>query len=202
MNVIIKQFIGGKDWESDCYIISDFDVNNNCIIIDPGAEDISEYTKYVSHYELIPSIILITHRHFDHFAGVNELRSKYPFVKLFCSVGCNDAIQNPRLNCSVLTNRLKAIVVEQADIVFNGRYSFNWNGHMVHCVPTPGHTDDSISVIFENNIFTGDALLRDYPTVTKLPSGNEEQQEETEKYIRSLHGYSAWPGHGEAFVIE
>ena len=77
-----------------------------------------------------------------------------------------------------------------------------WNERTIVFVPTPGHTSDSMSFIIENNIFTGDALLKDFPTVTKLPSGNEKMQKETENFINSLHGFNAWPGHGDAFIIK
>lgn len=77
-----------------------------------------------------------------------------------------------------------------------------WNGYNLNVIQTLGHTDDSISIIIEKNIFTGDALLKNIPTVTKLPSGNAIQLKETERYIRLLHGYMAWPGHGESFLID
>ena len=123
-------------------------------------------------------------------------------MKVVCSLECNEAIQNPRLNCSVFMNDRKSIYLKPADIVFEGIKVLKWNGHVIKCIPTPGHTSDSISFIIDNNIFTGDALLRDLPTVTKLPSGNKEQQKETEKYLLSFIGLKAWPGHGEAFIIK
>lgn len=201
MCIRVKQFIGNNDWISDCYIVSDKEVDNSCIVIDPGAADCKEYVDYIEQNKFAPSYMIITHRHFDHFAGANFIRKRYPSVKLVCGKGCNEAIQNPRLNCSRYMNDHKEIILEAADKIFEGRQSLVWNGHYVDFVPTPGHTSDSVSVIIDNNIFTGDALLRDIPVVTKLPSGDKEQQMETEAFINSLHGYNAWPGHGEAFVI-
>ncbi len=201
MSLTIKQF-KGQDWISNCYIVSDKEINNHCIIIDPGAEDITDYIKHIEETDLLPEYMIITHRHFDHFAGANRIRDRYSNVRLFCSRGCNEAIQNPRLNCSELTNKQKPFILEPAEVPFDGALSITWNEHRIYFVPTPGHTEDSVSILIDDNIFTGDALLKDTPTITKLPSGDKEKQIITEKYLLSLHGYKAWPGHGESFEIK
>ena len=201
MSITIKQF-NGADWVSNCYIIYYNEINANCIIIDPGSNDISNYVDFIEQNGLYPEYMIITHRHFDHFAGANDIRKKHPNIRLFCSEGCNVAIQNPRLNCSVLTNKQKAFVLEPAEEPFSGTLSITWNEHIIDFVPTPGHTEDSVSILIDDNVFTGDALLKDNPTITKLPSGDKGKQIITEKYLLSLHGYKAWPGHGESFEIK
>ena len=201
MDITIKQF-KGAEWVSNCYILYYKDINRNCIIIDPGSVDITDYVEYIEQNGLYPEFMIITHRHFDHFAGANDFRKKYPNVRLLCSEGCNVAIQSPRLNCSALTNKLKAFVLDPAEETFEGSLSIIWNEHTISFVPTPGHTEDSISVLIDGNVFTGDALLKNSPTITKLPSGNRKTQKATELFLQTLHDYKAWPGHGEAFVIK
>ena len=201
MSIKICQFVG-NDIFSDCYIISDEDLGKECVIIDPGSEDITEYASYIENNEFTPIYLFITHRHFDHFAGANEIRKKYPSVRLVCNEECNEAIQNPGLNCSRYMYQHHSISLAPAELIYRGKWSMEWNRHHILFVPTPGHTSDSVSIIIEENIFTGDALLKDIPTVTKLPSGNLEKQIGTELFIKSLHGYKAWPGHGDAFVIK
>lgn len=201
MSITIKQF-NGSDWVSNCYIIFNKEINSNCIIIDPGSNDISDYVDFIEQNGLYPEYMIITHRHFDHFAGANDIRKRFSNIKLFCSKECNVAIQNSRLNCSLLTNKQKPFVLEPAEEPFDGTLSLKWNGHNIYLVPTPGHTEDCVSIIIDDNVFTGDALLKDSPTITKLPSGNKGKQIVTEKYLMTLHGYKVWPGHGELFEIK
>lgn len=115
--LIIKLFVE-TEIVSNCYIIHDKQNGNGSIMIAPGAEDEREYERYLENEGLTPTIMLLTHRHFDHFARANSIREIYPnilFILLMCSEGCNTAIQNPRLNCSVFMNHHKPISLEPAD---------------------------------------------------------------------------------------
>lgn len=201
MSLIIHRFTG-CDWISNCYIVFDKEESNRCMIIDPGNSDVTSLTDYISAEALESEFIILTHRHFDHCAGLNELRAMYPNAKFVCSKECNIAIQNSRLNCSGLSNMVPSFTIDSADIIYDGIGLLPWNGHYVECLPTPGHTIDSISIIIRNNVFTGDSLLKHTPVITKLPSGNKEQQKKTDEYLRSLHGMNIYPGHGENFIID
>lgn len=65
----IKKVIVG-DLETNCYIL---EKDENCIIIDPGAEPI-KIEKEISK-KLIG--IIVTHNHFDHVGGLNYFKEKY-----------------------------------------------------------------------------------------------------------------------------
>ena len=69
---------------------------------------------------------------------------------------------------------------------------------------TPGHTDASISFVIRKNLFTGDELIKDMPTVTKLPTGSKAKLKETVEMYRGLQGkgYKVYPGHGESFLLD
>lgn len=185
---------------SNCYIISGCD-DTGCIIIDPGSADATSYVEYLSKNGLIPLYIILTHQHYDHCASVNELRAKYPNIKLVCSKYCNEGIQSEKKNFSLFIEKFKPFKIVSADIVFENEGAFEWNGCLIQCIPTRGHTSGSISIIIDNNIFAGDAWIKDTPTFTKFPTGNKEEQAETDKYFRSLHDMTVWPGHGDGFII-
>lgn len=195
----IKRFINSPV-SSNCYIIS-ADDKSGCILIDPGSSDATAYVDYLTENELKPQFIILTHQHYDHCASVNELRDKYSNTKLVCSEYCNEGIQSEKKNFSLFIDKFEPFKITAADIAFENDYIFEWNGYEVHCVPTRGHTSGSISIIIDNNIFTGDAWIKDTPTFTKFPTGNRQEQIETEEYLQSFHGMKAWPGHGEAFDI-
>lgn len=185
---------------SNCYIIFCSE-RDKCIIIDPGSSKAISYLEYLAKNALTPQFIILTHQHFDHCASVNELRAVFPDTKLVCSKYCNVGIQNEKKNFSLFKEEFAPFKIAPADIVFENYGTIEWNDYRIQCVPTRGHTSGSISVIIENNIFTGDAWIKDTPTFTNFPTGNKEEQMATEKYLHSLHGMKVWPGHGDCFVV-
>lgn len=195
----IRQIINSPV-SSNCYIISCSE-RDKCIIIDPGSSTATSYLDYLSENALTPQFIILTHQHFDHCASVNELRKVFPDTKLVCSKYCNEGIQNEKKNFSLFKEEFKPFKIAPADIVYKEKGFLEWNGYDVACVPTRGHTSGSISIIIEKNVFTGDAWIKNVPTHTKFPTGNIEEQVKTERYLKSLHGFMAWPGHGEIFEI-
>ena len=72
--------------ESNCYILSEKD---RCVIIDPG--DSRGLFRILEQEQLEPELILLTHEHCDHMAGLDALREKKPMRPSrrtpFCSGG-------------------------------------------------------------------------------------------------------------------
>jgi len=68
-------------------------------------------------------------------------------------------------------------------------------------ISTPGHTEDSICLMGDKFIFTGDTLFKDGYGRTDLPGGSQKDLEESlgklEKIIKP--GTMVYPGHGESF---
>lgn len=62
---------------------------------------------------------------------------------------------------------------------------------------TPGHKEDSISFLFENDMFVGDFIFKDSIGRTDLEGGNEENMKQS---IQKIKQYSdditIYPGHG------
>jgi glyoxylase-like metal-dependent hydrolase (beta-lactamase superfamily II) len=68
-------------------------------------------------------------------------------------------------------------------------------------ISTPGHTKDSICLLGENFIFTGDTLFKDGYGRTDLPGGSQKEMGKSlEKLSKLLKpGMTVYPGHGEFF---
>ena len=59
---------------ANCYLLcSD---QNNCAVIDPGAEP-QRIAEKIEPEGLTPKMILLTHAHFDHIGGVSWLKDRY-----------------------------------------------------------------------------------------------------------------------------
>ncbi len=109
---------------------------SNCICIDPGeAEPVINYLEQ-SNYNL--SAILITHHHYDHTNGINELFKKY----------------SPSIYAPSTSIHQKATIVENST-------TFTLPNILIDCevTATPGHTLDHVIYKIQNHLFTGDTLF-------------------------------------------
>ena len=81
--------------ESNCYILAE---DKKCVVIDPGESE--QLPGILGERGWEPELILLTHEHCDHMAGLDALRETYPQARFAASKVCNDGIQNTRLNMS------------------------------------------------------------------------------------------------------
>lgn len=198
---------------SNMYIIS---IEKQAIIIDPHISE--EALKYIKNNLLKIDYIILTHEHYDHISGVNWLKDKFN-CKVICNKECAEAIKWPNLNSSkyfdILMELLpKEIEIDEAmkvepyscfaDITFEENKSIKWKGHKIDLISTPGHSKGSICIVIDDKyLFSGDSLLKDYPTVTRLKGGSlKDYKEKTINFLKSLsHKMLVYPGHFESFRL-
>ena len=79
-----------------------------------------------------------------------------------------------------------------------------WPNVEMRAFNTPGHSDDSLCFIVDGMLFTGDTLILDVRTVTKLKGGSAEKLNETVKILAELkgRGLKVIPGHEEEFLLD
>lgn len=184
--------------DSVTYIISNIK-NSKAIIIDPGTDHDERITKYLKENSLELNFIFLTHEHFDHILGVNFLRHTFPKVKVISSEKTSQRLANPKKNLAIFHNQLNLIVNKAEIIVEEG--SLKMIGLEFEVFKTPGHTDSSISLKFENSFFSGDFLLSGTRIVTNLPTGSKNQYDESVDKCQSiLCGLTIFPGHGEKYI--
>jgi len=76
------------------------------------------------------------------------------------------------------------------------------NHSCVEVIKTPGHTSDSVCLVAENDIFTGDTLFKNSIGRTDLPGGDEIQMRASLKRLMELpDNYKIFPGHGPETTI-
>ena len=172
--------------DSNCYIIFDESINNECVIIDPGSEKIDNLINLINELSLNPRFIILTHEHYDHCWGVNDLRAKFPHIKLICSSYCSSAIQNTKLTYSHYYCKL------------------SWNDYLITCSQAKGHSLSSIFIFIRSAIFTGDTLIMNSKTITRFKTGSKSDLENTLQKMLSYKGkgFLVHPGHGEIFPLD
>lgn len=190
-----------KPIHSNCYIVSD--PFKNCVIIDPGSELNDILMHNLNKNSLTPQYIILTHEHFDHIWGVNELRSHYSNLKLVCSESCSERIQHKKHNFSLFYNGI-GFQTSKADITVS-RFvvDLKWDDTIISLIPTPGHSDGSICIYIgsENVLFTGDTIIYKEKTVTKLKGGDNQKLKESKQMLDILFidkNPLLMPGHGQS----
>lgn len=189
---------------SNCYVIYDKTATKDCLIIDPGSKDENKLNDFLAQNNLHPKFIILTHEHFDHCWGVNELVSRF-HIPVICSELCAECIRYEKRNCSVFYDNTDSFAINCTIIsVESLKWHMSFVNTTIRFFLTPGHTDASISFVVANMLFTGDTLIKDQRTVTKLPTGSVEKLQESIMLFSRMqgNGFIVYPGHGEHFDLD
>lgn len=157
-------------------------------IIDPG--------DLWQRFEGISSILL-THSHFDHIYGLNDLLRISPQAKVYSNEYGREMLLNARKNMSyyhgspvVFSYPSQIVVVNDGEEIELG------NGLTAKAIFTPGHNPSCITWLIGDALFTGDSYIPGIKTVTNLPGGNKQQAEESLALIKTLaQSRTIYPGH-------
>jgi glyoxylase-like metal-dependent hydrolase (beta-lactamase superfamily II) len=119
------------------YLIAGPD-DNEAVIIDPVDHHLERDLAHVERLGLRLVYILETHVHADHVTSAGRLHER---------TGARTAVPS---GCGVPPAELQ---LRDGDAIRFGK------GETISVIHTPGHTAGSMSYVWRNNVFTGDALL-------------------------------------------
>jgi glyoxylase-like metal-dependent hydrolase (beta-lactamase superfamily II) len=184
---------------SNCYIIYH---NSKCVIVDPGSSSNNEIYEFIKLKNLTPEYIFLTHEHFDHIWGLNDLRSNFLELKVISSIECSNSIICSKKNLSAFYKGTSFVCLK-SDIVFKASFKLFWSDTMFDFFITEGHSLGSICILFNNNLITGDTIILNEKTVTKFPNGSESQLKSSLLKISENITFpiNIFAGHGEDFSI-
>lgn len=132
--------------ESNCWLLAE---DCHAVVIDPN--DPKGPLELLERRGWEPELILLTHEHCDHMAGLEPLRERFPGARVVASEACSAGLGSTRLNMTAmmevyLTFRGKPGVscspftCAPADVTYHATLELDWRGHRLRCVPLPGHT--------------------------------------------------------------
>ena len=186
-----------------CYIV--WGEDKTCAVVDPGASvpaEQEELAAALKENDLHPGAILLTHGHFDHFAGVSYLLKQYPCpvymhpddrqtVRIFSS-------HAPLYGCTVPDSDFPTEDISDGQTLRIGQMEFQ----VIH---TPGHSPGGVCYYCpaENIIFTGDTLFAGTIGRTDLPLSEYDDliRSVMEKIMPLPADTDIIPGHGPASDI-
>lgn len=145
----------------------------DALVIDPGLNS-DEVLSRAEREGLEVRLIIATHHHMDHSAGISSLRK-----------GCGAEVAAHRL--SPLT---KDRALEDEDALKIG-------GLTARIIHTPGHTEDGICILVDGGVFTGDTLFVGECGRTDLPGGDSRAMYESlfGKLLELPDDTIVYPGH-------
>lgn len=198
----VVRFVNSR-FASNTYIIAHPE-HDDVYVVDPGdTEGVFEWMKTLSKHTVTG--VLLTHAHFDHLYGINEILFRYPRCVVYIANDYGlEALHNPKINGSKYTDEGPIVINDSARVEYYKNKMLLWEDVEMQTINTPGHSDDSQCLIVDGMMFTGDTLIKDVRTVTKLKGGSVEKLDDTVVLLRQLKGLGlkVMPGHGEGFELD
>ncbi len=193
---VIKKSLGQMG--TNCYVVWD-EITREAAVIDPGFED-QRISDIIAENKLTVKYILLTHGHFDHLGGVNQIK-QLTGAKVLIHENDADCLLDPRRNLSVLAGL--SIVLEPADGYLKENENICLGAIAIRVIHTPGHSKGGICLLAEDQLFAGDTLFNTSIGRTDFADGDlNELLNGIESKLFILNDTTAvYPGHGENTTI-
>ena len=145
-----------------------------CVVIDPEIDKTDDYVSLTKFFGARIEYAIDTHTHADHNSACKVMRERYGI-----KIVMHRAADAPYVD----------LYVDDRDEIKFGRQSLK-------VLATPGHTRDSMCLLFRDRVFTGDTLLIGGCGRTDLPGGSAESQWDSLRRLESLSSETrVYPGH-------
>ena len=174
---------------TNCYIVSD---GETCAIIDPGEEG-RRLAYTIKSHEWEPKAILLTHSHYDHTGGVEELRKVFPDLPVYRHE--KDIYHSPDL-LRLYPELGPTTACKEGDVIQVGTLEFT-------VLETPGHTEGSVTFRCEDSLFCGDTLFAGSCGRTDMAGGNQDKMWKSLRRLGNLPGdLTVYPGHMQSSSLD
>jgi len=163
--------------ESNAFVIA-CEETGEALLVDAGDFD-THIEDFLHEKRLRLTTVFITHDHYDHTGGLSSIIERYDVQVLSGRGGSG----------------VKGKKVKHGDEVRIGSLTGK-------VLATPGHTGDSVSLVFPGMVFTGDALFSGSIGGVSSPQDGKLEVDHIRRNIFTLPDeYEIHPGHGPSSTV-
>ncbi|HEY5537735.1 MAG TPA: MBL fold metallo-hydrolase [Acetobacterium sp.] len=183
---------------TNCYVL--WDENSlEAAVIDPGAED-RRILDIIEENKLKVEYILLTHGHFDHLGGVNQVKASTG-AKVFIHEEDADCLTTPMRNLSVLAGM--KLELEPAEGLLSENEAIHLGELNIRVIHTPGHSKGGVCFLVEDTLFAGDTLFNTSIGRTDFADGDLDELlgNISSKIFVLNDDIKVLPGHGENTTV-
>lgn len=195
----INQYVVGPV-QTNCYFAIN-EETKELLVIDPG-ESPKQLAEKIRGEGCTPVAILLTHGHFDHATGAEELASEFG-IQIYAYEGEKETLEDSNLNVSWMIGEQK---VFHADVFVKDQQELDLAGFHIRVLFTPGHTRGGCCYYlpYEDVLFSGDTLFCCSVGRSDLPGGSTSElvRSVREKLLTLPERTTVYPGHNDVTTIE
>ncbi len=194
----IETFVVGV-MNTNCYLVVN-EESRRAVVVDPAVCS-AQMMEYIQREDLQVEAVLLTHGHFDHIMGIDDLRKKFP-VPVYVHQDEREMMNDPVMNFSAGYFGGYSF----ADAVYiRGGQTLSHAGYDFRVLHTPGHTRGGVCYYVETEkvLFSGDTLFRETVGRTDFPDGSMSDLVRgiQEKLYVLPDDVEVYPGHMEKTTI-
>jgi hydroxyacylglutathione hydrolase len=194
-DVAIARFTTGPI-ETNTYVVSD--EFGAALVFDPSA-GCGPVLEHCRRAGLSVEAIVLTHGHFDHLLGIDEIRAVYE-VDAWVHPSENALVRQPGLNGSDILGMSYYYAGPLRELVEGPTKLAGIGVTVLH---VPGHSPGGCAFVFGGDAIVGDALFAGSVGRADLPGGDFEQLIASikTKLMTLPPSTVVWPGHGNRTTI-
>lgn len=186
--------------QTNCYFAVNTETDE-VLIVDPGASA-RELAQKIREEGLEPRAVLLTHGHFDHAAGAEELAGEFG-IPIYAHEAEKEILESEEKNSSWMIGKRE---VFHADTFVRDEQELDLAGFHIRVLYTPGHTKGGCCYYlpYEDTLFSGDTLFAMSVGRSDLPTGSSSQliRSIREKLMKLPDATAVYTGHGDSTTIE
>lgn len=195
--MIVKTYIAGPI-QANNYLVID-EESKEAVLID-CSERKQEIIDEVKNNGLKVKYILLTHGHFDHVLGVNDMEKE---LNAPAYVKKEDLVQIE--STSSIMSAFGVQIAQNPSVThfITPEQEFTLGNKTIKVLETPGHTEGCVCYLIDDKLFSGDTLFCESVGRTDLMGGNFKKLHNSVVNVlfKLDDNITVYPGHGPSTTI-